>query len=202
MNVQLLSAVALSVSLAGLMACSGEGVVELGDSGGVEADADADSDADTDTDSDADADADSDADADPEYTSFEGSLSYLYGRSTTPGAVDCDYLWETSWAEPVADDRRCPDCVFSFDVDYSFVAESTGNPDCGGPDLFWSVGLVEDYNGSFLSYYYGGYWYPSFYADFDGEQLSFWIDYEDYPVEYEGTVYYQTTLWYGLAELR
>lgn len=130
----------------------------------------------------------------------DGTLRYRYGFATDPYEYYCDVLWKADWSRQTDD---CPDCDWSFQVDFSLMEdESSGVETCGfdTDDFSWDLAWSSA-NPGYLYYYVESYeaFYPVFSAAFDDTtgELQFGTGFYAYP--YYG--YYYTSYWDGKAEI-
>ena len=75
-------------------------------------------------------------------TSYEGSETLIFGINATTGSTDNEvkYVWNIvgSPAESPAD---CVDCLFAFDLNLTFDADASIDPDGSGEDASFSYAL-------------------------------------------------------------
>ena len=90
---------------------------------------------------------------DATYTSFVGTESYQVtetGQSAT-GVVPCDVTWDLTANSVLS---PCTDCIFAFQLDFTYDASSStidpNGTDCPSyaVDFSYDYGLVEDYDGA------------------------------------------------------
>ena len=72
---------------------------------------------------------DNDCDARVDEDGDDGRLRFRYGFTTDPYEYTCDVLWKADWSRQTDD---CPDCDWSFEVDFALLEdESSGVDACG-----------------------------------------------------------------------
>ncbi len=131
------------------------------------------------------------------FDNAAGSMLFLYGEALTPNTFSCDLYYAVTGT---GTSTVCDDCAFGFDLAFTYSASlSTNDGTCSTGNLAWTVGYAPNptnYSAPVLYYYDSGTWYPTFYADFDGQYLSFGGG--SYNDLYGG--YYYTRYWYGRVE--
>jgi hypothetical protein len=122
------------------------------------------------------------------YDDVVGGAILLYGDSATTGTLSCDLYFSITGA---GTSSVCDDCAFALDLDLAYdSALSTNDGTCSTSDLAWVMGYAPDpasYAAPVAYYQYGSSWTAAFYADFDGEYLTFGGGYYEY---WTGSTYY------------
>ena len=122
------------------------------------------------------------------YDDVAGAALFLYGDSATTGSLSCDLYYAVTGT---GTSSVCDDCAFALDLDLAYDATlSTNDGSCSTSDAAWVIGYAPNPSGytSPVAYYqYASSWYAAFYADFDGEYLSFGGGYYEY---WDGSSYY------------
>ena len=97
-------------------------------------------------------------------TSFEGTETYVSGYNDAPtGAVDTEIFW-TSTGTPVESPAECVDCAFAFDIQLTFDAGASTDPQGSGGDASFGYALgTSDYGANTLFYGAEGSWSPWIY---------------------------------------
>lgn len=92
--------------------------------------------------------------------SFEGTEYYQFARNsmTGLGVAVIDLIWTTSGV-PEPAPEICVDCVFAFDVQFTFDQEASTDLDNQGYDMNFSYALgSSEYGENTLFYGYNGSW--------------------------------------------
>ena len=139
----------------------------------------------------------------PAWTAYTGTFTYTVSGAGAeePG---CALVFEF---EGVPADIRCDDCEYSFELNMTYDKEASVNTwrcidDTAEADFTWTLGFDADFYGYDIGAMWkyaaaGSYWFQAFYADWEGDQLSFGYDYTSSSTYYEYYLY----SFYGVGEL-
>jgi len=145
------------------------------------------------------------------YKTYEGSHTYLSGRSTDPDELDCDLTWSVSGTPVNPMSTSCPDCTFTFNVEYGEpTGTGVGGRFCEHYIDYYptqiNISFVPDFYGygpAWLAAVYGTYYYmgPAELTTMPDKSLE--LRYRNQgAVAYEVGGYYYTDYDYGSATIR
>jgi hypothetical protein len=145
-----------------------------------------------------------------EYESWTGASLFYYGFDTKTGTLQCEMYWENSGTPS---SLSCPDCDFTFDVDFVYDEASSSYTNSGCSELEGDFSITIGYNPDYyypeygplpsvvyyIDYYSAWYWYGAAYFNSTSGELLHSNGVTDYPYKYNGKKYYLTYLFYGQA---
>lgn len=147
---------------------------------------------------------DNDCDSRVDEDGDDGRLRYLYAYSTDPYDFYCDLSYKADWSRQTDD---CPDCDWSFEVDFTVLEEEASELEACywlEEEFTWNLAWTSG-NPGYLYYYFASYeaFYPIFSADFDetSGELQFGTGYYAYALAGYYYTYYYTNYWAGTAEI-
>lgn len=125
----------------------------------------------------------------PDWTSYDGTFTYtLAAAGQEPG---CELVFSFH-GEPA--EQTCEACEYAFRIDFTYDAEASVNRwrcvEADSADFTWVLGFDADFYGytvgAMWQYHeYGAYWSQAFYADLEGDQLSWEYNYYMYSYYYD-----------------